>query len=479
VHVKVLLIGGNDILQRAIAAALIERSHDVRTALDDKNRLPGSSARAEPPVTYERGPAVRDPAAGCDAIVFVDPSVAPGSPATDGGVLAAPPPSHTPPSGRMIHVVARHAARPDREGSTGHLTLRTSPVYGVGDDLVTVLLIMMRSLPVVPILSDTHAVRLLWHEDLARAIAAAVSLEAEQSGQTMDIAGPDAITQNQLYDRIASLIDRRPLRVPVPDFIAAYGARLAQGLRIDAPFEASHLEFVKAGPGADSDENVLSTVFGVTPTALDDGLRRLVAALPELTPADGVGRVEVKRFSTVIAGGRYDAAELLRAFRARFRDLMPVATGVEPSARDVTLDEGAVITMALPGRGHVQVRVEEATEGRIVLSTLRGHALAGFVQFRTRPVGDAVEFEVMTCDAAANAMDWLALTLGGARIQDANWTRLAENVGAMAGGSTAPVQADARKLDAREATAVDRWIRTVVDRQKAAPEPVSGSLPKV
>jgi hypothetical protein len=49
----------------------------------------------------------------------------------------------------------------------------------------------------------------------------------------------------------------------------------------------------------------------------------------------------------------------------------------------------------------------------------------------------------------------------------------------MAGGSTAPVQADARKLDAREATAVDRWIRTVVERQKAAPEPVSGSLPKV
>jgi NADH dehydrogenase len=158
---------------------------------------------------------------------------------------------------------------------------------------------------------------------------------------------------------------------------------------------------------------------------------------------------------------------------------MPVEIGVEPAARDLTLDEGAVVTMALPGRGHVQVRVEEATEGRVVLSTLRGHALAGLVQFRTRPVGDVVEFEVMTCDAAANAMDWLGLTLGGARIQDANWTRLAENVGAMAGGSAAPVQSDARKLDAEEATAVERWIRTVVERQKAATEPVSGSLPKV
>jgi NADH dehydrogenase len=474
--VKVLVTGGNDIFQRAIAAALLERSHAVRVAVEDSARATGWPAPVDLIFIGDGSHDLRDAAAGCDAIVVVDPSVTP-APRAGETTPAARTLKNTLPTGlpRVVHVIASHAAPVEGDGGAGHLTIRTSPVYGVGDDLVTVFLIMMRSLPVVPILGGSHATRPIWYEDLARAVAASVSIDG-MSG-VVDVAGPDRVTQDELYERVAALTDRRPLRVPVPDFIAGYGSRLAEGLRMTGPFDASHLAFVRAGSGDEPRENAIATVFGLAPTSLGDGLRRLVRGLPELTPGEGVGSVEVKRFSIRIAGGRYNAAELLRAFRARFREVMPVDIGVEPGAPETVLTEGAVVTVALPGRGHVQVRVEDASDDRIVLSTLRGHALAGFVQFRARTAEEAIEFEVMTCDAAANAMDWLTLTLGGARIQDANWTRLLVNVASLAGGSAAPVKADARKLDPEEAASVDRWIRAVVSRHKTPP--VSGTLPRV
>jgi NADH dehydrogenase len=140
---------------------------------------------------------------------------------------------------------------------------------------------------------------------------------------------------------------------------------------------------------------------------------------------------------------------------------MPIPIGVEPAAVQVTLDEGAVLTMALPGRGHVSIRVEAVTDDHVIVSTLRGHVLAGFVRFATAAVGDEVMFEVMPCDSAANVFDWVALTLGGARIQDANWTKLAHNVAMMAGRS-AKVEFEARTLTAVEAVAADRWISHVI-----------------
>ncbi len=55
--------------------------------------------------------------------------------------------------------------------------------------------------------------------------------------------------------------------------------------------------------------------------------------------------------------------------------------GAEPG-RDVhPLQEGSVLTMRLPVRGHNQVRVEELTERSLTLATLQGHPLAGIIRF--------------------------------------------------------------------------------------------------
>jgi NADH dehydrogenase len=443
--VRLLLAGGNEGLRRSMVETL-EPAHDVRLAGD-----------------------ALDAAAGCEVAIVVDRSVV--VPLGDG---RGGKPGSTHPA---IDAAARHGVRrlihiSCREMRVSFprewLAIHTAPVYGIGDDPVTIFLIMMRSLPTVPILSETHMMQPLWHQDLARAVASAVSLPASDLGRVIHIAGPDRVTQRELYERIAAMIDRHPLRIPIPDFLAKYGARLAEALRTPVPLESSHLAFAERADAEPGPRNELTSLLDVPPTPLDEGLKSLINGLDELTPFDGVGALEVKRFSADIRGSRHGAADLLHLFRSRFKDVMPVEIGAEPASPQIQLIEGAVVTITLPGRGHVQIRVEEVGDRHVVVSTLRGHALAGIVRFSTRELDNGdVQFEVMTCDTAANALDWIVLTLGGARIQDANWTKVVQNVVHFSGGTADDVQTDARKLAGEEAANVQRWIEALVVRRKA------------
>ena len=375
---------------------------------------------------------------------------------------------------RVVHVRPRSsiadapgaaAAATQSDPSGDVFTIRTSVVYGANDDPLTLLLLMMRSLPSVPILGDTYVLQPVWHEDLARAVATSVDPQhtASLHERSADIVGPDIVTQSQLYDAIARLIDRRPLRLPVPGPMAAIADA---GLAV-LPLQPWLGTFHERSTLPISAMNTLSDVFDVTPATIETGLVQLVTQLSELTPLEGVGSVEIKTFSTEIRGGSFDAAGLLRAFRSHFKDVMPIGVGVEPVLPQTTLTDGATLTLALPGRGHVAVRVEDVSDSDVVLATLRGHAVAGFVRFDTRDAAGAVHFGVTTCDAAANALDWVALTFGGARLQDANWTRVVENVVKLAGGVADGVASDSRTLTPDEAASAQDWIQRVIARRQA------------
>ena len=43
-----------------------------------------------------------------------------------------------------------------------------TPVYGVSDDPITLFFLVMRALPAVPLMSRTHVLQPLWHDDLDR-----------------------------------------------------------------------------------------------------------------------------------------------------------------------------------------------------------------------------------------------------------------------------------------------------------------------
>jgi len=458
---RVLLVTRSAVLRQSVSQALVDRGHEVRVLTRPDDAPTRWPAGVEPWEAQSDDAEAMTPAAGgCDVAIIIDDRVGRiGRPDRDPEAFGAVSLNTLNRLGlRCISVAARseHRAEPGREDEPW-LRIWCDPVYGTGEDMISLFLIMMRTLPAVPVLSATRTLRPLWHEDLARAVAGAVSA-GEPSG-SVDLAAPESTTYDRLFESVAALIDRRPLRLPVPSFIAEHGAALAELLHLAVPFDASVL-------GADdqpASRGDALTSLGVAPTPLDVGLRRLANEMPEVVPSEGLGRIDVKRFTAEITGSPHSAPALLRLVRSRFGQVMPTPVGVEPVSPQTRLEPDAVLTIGLPIRGHVQIRVAEVTADHVVGVTLRGHALAGCVEFYASPTPAGVQFGVMTCENAATPLDWLTLSIGGARLQDANWHRLVQNVIELSGGRAAGVVSDGRRLTPEETETIARWIRDLVE----------------
>ena len=147
---------------------------------------------------------------------------------------------------------------------------------------------------------------------------------------------------------------------------------------------------------------------------------------------------------------------------------MFVDARAEPRSTDV-LAEGETITLALPMRGHVQVRVASIEPRRVTLLTLEGHPLAGAVRFLCEPRGDAIRFQVEVYDRPANVIDFIAMRAVGDRLQDHTWSHVVDRMVQVSGGS-APggVEHETAALDDDEAEAIERWCEEIAMGAKRA-----------
>jgi len=356
-----------------------------------------------------------------------------------------------------------------REFNGDWVILRPGAVYGPGDEHFSVLLKMVRTLPVIPIIGDgAQRIQPIWHEDFAEVIARAVERD-DVNGGVYDIAGTEVTTQRDLVDRVRRLTARETVNVPVPEFLAHAGIRVAELSGVDIGLNQSQLQMLVEGnalpPGSN---NALTRVFGISPTPLDEGLRSLADAQPEQLPNHGVGPLTRKRFWADIRGGKFDADRLLDHVRLNFATLAPavMSAGAEPGT-PTDIEEGATLTLDLPLRGHVQVRVAEVDERRFTMLTLEGHPLAGAVRMQTEPRGeDAVRFEIQIYDRAGSIPDFLIMRTLGGMLQDRAWTELVENVVRAAGGRDTEVQHSTETLSESEADVVHRWAEELVIMRK-------------
>jgi hypothetical protein len=179
-----------------------------------------------------------------------------------------------------------------------------------------------------------------------------------------------------------------------------------------------------------------------------------------------VGKLKYRIVTARIVGSRLGATELFEAFRRRFGEFVPIEAAAEPGTDD-ELVEGATITMALPLRGNIQVRVEEADNRVITLATLEGHPLAGAVRFSFEDVEDAVRFTINVADRPATRLDYVSMLLGGNLAQRSAWIRTAERV-VEASGGTAPdgVKHVVTNLDDDDAESVEEWLQDLINRRK-------------
>jgi NADH dehydrogenase len=485
---RVLVTGGTGVVGRGAVLALLKAGHEVRLlsrgAVHDAEKWPdGVEAWAGDvgdPAT------LRHAADGCGAVVHLAGIVEENPPETTfpgvnvegtGNILAEAERALVP---RFVYISSLGA---DRGRSSYHrsklaaehlvktftgswVVLRPGNVYGPGDDVISLLLRMVRALPAVPLVGDGEMrFQPVYYRDLGEAIAQSVERD-DIAFRTLEVAGAEVTTMNDLLDRLDRITDRSPLRVPLPSFLVSAGTGFANLFGAPAPINESKLtmlleENVVHEPG----DNALASVFGIPATPLDEGLARLADELPEQLPGEGVGKLEHKCFWADIRDSIHGSRELLQVFRKRITGVMPIEFDAEPgSPREVR--EGVVLTAELPLRGHIQMRVVESGPKRVTFATLEGHPLAGVVQFTTEQIEEGVRFTVEVYARAASTFDLVALRTIGGLMQSINWELVVSRMVDMSRGN-APhgVQHQSETFEGEEAERVERWIDDLVSRR--------------
>jgi uncharacterized protein YbjT (DUF2867 family) len=356
--------------------------------------------------------------------------------------------------------------------------LRPGSVYGPGDETVSTLLKMVRMLPAIPVVeAGDQPFQPLWYADLAQALAQAVD-QPGVVGQTLELAGPDTTSTNDLLKRLSAITGLERPRLSVPawlteigvqalDGFGAVGKRLLRRAGMNTPISAATLTMLLEGnviaePGA----NALATVFGVTPTSLDDGLQMLTALLPEQLPGDGVGAVKQETYSVQIIGSRYSVEALLDQVCERIQDVMPMEFSAEPGA-PTRAEPGSTLTADVPLRGHIQVRLEERTPMRATFVTIEGHPLAGVVQLHAEDLAGSVRFNVHIAAQPANVVDWIAMRTLGSTMQQTNWREVLRRVVKLSGGNApAGVEHESHAMEAAEARDIRRFAERIVQAQR-------------
>jgi uncharacterized protein YbjT (DUF2867 family) len=488
--VRVLVTGGTGVIGRAAITELLQRGHSVRLlsrgAEDDRAEWDGPVEAF--PGDVGDASSIAGAAEGCAAVIHITGIVEEsGADATfqriniDGTrhIVAE---AMRAGARRLVFVSSLGAER----GETGYhrsklegerivsgfpgswIIVRVGAVMGPGDETVSVLLRMMRTLPAVPVIgAGDQPFQPVWHEDVGWALAECLSRD-DIVNSVLRVAGPDVVTVREVIDLFSTVTDRKPLRLPLPAFLAKVGSSLASALGVETPVSAASVQMLLEGSYLRGDErNDLTDTLGRQPLPVRNRLVELADVQAEQTPDQGVGRLQRRCFHIDIHDSTMSADELMNTFRVGFAGIVPFEAAAEPGA-PTSLEEGATLTLELPARGHVQVRVEQVTEHTITLATIEGHPLAGVVRFQFQPRSEGViRFGIDVVERPASRVDQISMALLGSAAQTRTWKTTAEKVVEAASGSAPDgVQEESWSLDDEQAAPLEDWVRDMVQRRR-------------
>ena len=361
---------------------------------------------------------------------------------------------------------SKRAAEAIVRASGLHWTIvRPGNVYGPADEVISVLLKMMRTLPALPVVEDgEQPFQPIWHQDLANAIAETIARD-DLDGQTLEVGGAEVTSMRDVIERLTRITGHHPIRIPLPEIAVAAATSIAGAAGVSLPVDKTKLTMLREY-NVISGANALTGILGIEPTPLDEGLRMLTQSLPEQLPDEGVGALQHKRFFADIEGSRVSAMNVMRLFRDEGLSLMPVEFESEIGAPQ-RIVPGATLTGKLPLRGTFQVRVELAAATRVIMATVEGHPFAGFIDVSAEDCGTAVRFAIDVYARAANVADLVAMKTIGAPMQSANWKRTVAGVIERSGGNAPDgVQTEAQSLDGEDAERVTNRIRSLVQKRQ-------------
>jgi uncharacterized protein YbjT (DUF2867 family) len=293
--VRILVTGGTGFVGRRIVHALREQDHAVRA-------LVRSPARGEQLATWGAELAVgdvtdaasiRSAMDGCTHVIHLV-AILQGSPRdfdrvmTDGfrNVLAA---ANEHGVERVVLMSALGTAETSKDrvpyygakwqmereleaSGREHVIFRPSFVFGPGGGALKTFVRQVRLSPVVTVIGPgTQRSQPIWVEDVAAYFAQAIDLP-QAANRTFELGGPDTVTWNELYLRIAQVLGKRRRLVHIPFGFAQAGARLTQRLP-GAPLTVDQVAMLQLDDVVVSSPDARET-FRVPLVSLDEQIRR-------------------------------------------------------------------------------------------------------------------------------------------------------------------------------------------------------------
>lgn len=141
--------------------------------------------------------------------------------------------------------------------------LRPSIIFGREDQFINRFAGLIRMLPVVPVIGAQTKFQPVFVGDVARAVVAALGTN---SGESLELGGPEIYSMIELNRWIARAIGRDPAFIEVPDAAASLLAR-STGWLPGAPITVDQLKMLGRDNVVSGEDGLAA--FGIVPTSLD------------------------------------------------------------------------------------------------------------------------------------------------------------------------------------------------------------------
>jgi uncharacterized protein YbjT (DUF2867 family) len=156
-----------------------------------------------------------------------------------------------------------------------HTIFRPSFVFGRDGGVLPTFIRLVRYSPVIPVIGPgSQRLQPIWVEDVAAYFAKAIDLPAA-AGRLFEIGGPDVVTWDELYSRIASVLGKRRAKLHLPFGLMRANAAVLDALPGPTPITPDQVRMLEAGDNVISNDEA-QRAFELPLTPLDEQLRRAV-----------------------------------------------------------------------------------------------------------------------------------------------------------------------------------------------------------
>jgi uncharacterized protein YbjT (DUF2867 family) len=153
-----------------------------------------------------------------------------------------------------------------------YVIFRPSFIFGRDGGALPTFIRQVKLSPVVTVIgTGLQKSQPVWVEDVAGHYAKAIDLP-QAANRTFEIGGPDVVTWNELYLRIARVLGKRRRLVHVPWTVARAGARLTERLP-GAPLTVDQIAMLQAGDNVVTSTDAVDT-FQIPLVPLNEQIRR-------------------------------------------------------------------------------------------------------------------------------------------------------------------------------------------------------------